>query len=418
MSTMILAPWAKDEVSRLGQRTWEKEILRFGKVSTDDGEFDFTPEFGTQMVDAFQAGVMDSVPLELANDTNDHTQAVDRSGGEVVGLRLTDTGLNGIIRTDPRTTELVESNRRLGVSIRALQGRLDNAGRRWPAVLHHVLATFDPVVTGMSPWQPVELANDVTRVINLANPAGPDTEVQMADDTVGNLSAEEAEKLHALLGKMLGKDGKDETVEDDGEQDTEADEVAASVADDSESDDDLDLTKLTDEELEALLLAEDHTPDETGSADGTVDEGAEERELEPVAASRTSSGSEDVIELANARFKEQAVELARMRDELDTANYDKERDSLVKTTGLPPRVIDLARPLLQGAGRVVELSNGTKVDAGKVVREVFTEIGKTFKALDLARPSGFAVADDENDGEAENRAEFLSRVKKEFRLGG
>lgn len=447
MTTAVLAPWAKGEVARLGQRVFRKEILRFGHVQTDDGDFDFTPEFGQQIVDAFQAGVMPTVPLVLADADNRHTQAVDRQAGEVVGLELSATGLTGIIRANAKTTEMIEENRRLPVSIRALQGRLDNNGKRWPAVLNHVLATFDPVVTGMGDWEPIELSNDVTKVIDLANPAGHKKEDAVTDTKIGALSADEAEKLHELLGKMLGKDSaKSEDPEDKPDGGTVEDPEKGGDAPGTEDDpsgsgngeDDnteVDVSQLTDEQLEKLLLELNEQTDagtiNPQAPKGTIDVGAKtgedtesdsekdkEKEKEPIAASNSSEKS--VVELANARFQEQATELARVQERLDASEFDKERDELVKKTGLPPRIINLARPLLEGTGRVVQLSHGKTVDAGAVARELFGEIGKTLKALDLSHPSGFAIADEdteESDQEEKDRAEFIERAKKQFRLG-
>jgi hypothetical protein len=434
MTTAILAPWAKDEVTRLGQQVFRKEILRFGHVKTDGAEFDFTPEFGQQLVEAFQAGVMPTVPLVLADADNRHTQEVskDRLGGEVIGLEMANGALYGIIRANESTASMIGDNPRIGVSIRALQGRMDNDGKRWPAVLNHVLATVDPVVGGMGNWEPMELSNDVTEVIDLANPAGSeDKENRMPKSITDSLSTEDAEQLFALLGKALGKDGEhkveDQKTETDKVDDPEievGDEDAGEAAETETDEDDVDLDNMSDEQLEALIEkmlseeSESETPEPVKGevVDGNGETVDEDRELEPVAASNTDE--QNVIELARARQEEQALELARMRTELDTANYEKERDRLVRSTGLPPRIIDLARPLLEGNGRTVELSNGKKEDAGKVVRSLLGEIGSTLKALDLSNPAGFAIADeDEDEGETKDRVEFVDSVKKQFRLG-
>ena len=433
MTTAILAPWAKDEVTRLGQQVFKKEILRFGHVKTEGAEFDFTPEFGAHLVEAFQASVIPTVPLVLADKDNNHTQEVskDRVGGEVIGLELANDGLYGIIRANDGTAALINENKRLPVSIRALQGRVDNDGKRWPAVLNHVLATFDPVVTGMGDWEPVELSNDVTRVIDLANPAGSDEKGNsMPKEIAGSLSTEELESLYGLLGKALGRGGDSE----DDEQRPETDRAPETGADEDDGTDeaakvddddfDVDLSKLTDEELELLLLEiEDKDSENPQPARGEVvgapetAEEEQEKELEPVTAANADNGS--AVELANARMQEQAIELARLRTEVDSANYEKERDQLVKSTGLPPRIIDLARPLLEGSGRTVELSNGKTEDAGKVIRTMIGEIGRTLKALDLSNPTGFAMGDEDGDDEeVKDRAAFVDTVKKEFRLGG
>lgn len=426
MTTAILAPWARDEVKRLGQTTFKKQILRFGHIVTDSGEFDFTPEFGQEMVDAFQAGVIETVPLMLADTDNRHTQAPDRQAGEVIGLELSQDGLTGIIRTNPQTAGMIDDNPRLGVSIRALQGRLDNDGRRWPAVLHHVLATFDPVVTGMSPWEPVQLSrDDVTKVIDLARSAGNDKEDRMPEKaTDDRLSPDEVKSFRELLVKLKAKDEvkvevdtakatakvqkTEDKVEDMSDKDTKAEDIV------DISDEDLDLSKLTDEELELLMrqLEEDEGKSENPEppAGEIIKEGV------PVAASNTETS---VVELANARLQEQAIELARVKEKLDAAEYERERDTLVRKTGLPPRIIEMARPLLEGSGHTIELANG-KVDAGKVMRDVFKEVGKMCQALDLSHPAGFGMDETDDDEKAlvEERKAFSARMIKEFGLRG
>ena len=443
MTTAIMAPWAKDEVTRLGAKTFKKEILKFGHIKVDDEEFDFTPEFGAQMVDAFQAGVMPTVTLQLADENNKHTQAVDRAGGEIIGLELSNDGLSGIISADDKTAELINRYPRMGVSVRALQNRMDNTGKVWPAVLNHVLATFDPVVERMGNWEPIELSREVTRVINLANPVGTDKEDTEMPQTVGDLSTDEARQLHTLLGKMLGstevtsettpndkpdgggvdnpETGGDApgTVEDptgSGQQ-PETDEDTSTDRSEVPDEEPLDLSTLTDEELEALLMqdAEEHEPENPQPAGGSVDTGASTETA--IAASRP--GDDGALELARARQDEQAIELARMREELDVKNYESERERLARESGLPPRIIDLARDVLQGSGHTLELSRGGKtetVDAGHVVRSLITEIGKVTKALDLSHPAGFAMENDEDETEKTERDEFVKLAKTQFGL--
>jgi len=448
MTVAVLAPWVDESATKLGKKLYRKQILRFGEIVRADGEgtYTFDRELGMNLVRAFNAGVMPTVPLVLADADNKHTQAVDHAVGEVMGLELANDGLYGLIRPDDqKTLELIENNPRLPVSIRALQGRVDNDGKVWPAVLNHVLATFDPVVGGMKDWEPIELSNDITKVIDLANPAGQNQEEAVTDSKVKGLSTEEAETLHGLLGKMLGKDSKADDAKDDA-KDKKADDKADDKVEDKKDepaddkvvvdesklprtkDGKIDFEKLSDAELDALLEKYgEGESDVVTPVKGTIDKGADggdapaDQVKEPIAAANKDGLS--AIELANARHQETVLELARMQRKLDVSEYESERDSLAKLAGLPPRIIELARPLLQGSGHVIELSNADgkkeKVDAGKVVREVFAEIGKTIRALDLSNPEGLAIADptDEEKQVVSDRENFVTDVMKSFRLG-
>ena len=122
-----------------------------------------------------------------------------------------------------------------------------------------------------------------------------------------------------------------------------------------------------------------------------------------VAASNTDTAA---LELANKVAELQAaretdkIELSRLRHENDAKAYTAERDELAKAFGIPPRITDLARPLLLGSGRTVELANGQTVNAGEVVRKVLHELGRTFKALDLSGQQGSSIEADEAKDEA------------------
>lgn len=442
MTVAVLAPWVDEATTKQGPKLYRKQILRFGEIVRADGEgtYTFDRDLGMNLVRAFNAGVMPTVPLVLADADNKHTQAVDHAVGEVMGLELANDGLYGLIRPDDeKTLALIEKNPRLPVSIRALQGRIDNDGKIWPAVLNHVLATFDPVVGGMKDWEPIELSNDITEIIDLANLAGQNQEEAVTDTKVKGLSTEEAETLHGLLGKMLGKDSKvDDKVDDKKDDDKPADKAddkkdepaddAPIVVDESKlprtKDGKIDFEKLTDQELDALLekYGEEQEPETPDPAKGTVDTGGAEtgKVKEPIAAANEGLSA---LELSNARHQETVLELARMQAKLDASEFERERTAIAKDAGLPPRIIELARPLLQGAGHVLELSNAEgkkeKVDAGKIVREVFAEIGKTIRALDLSNPEGLAVADptDEETQVIKDREEFVANAMKNFRLG-
>ena len=162
---------------------------------------------------------------------------------------------------------------------------------------------------------------------------------------------------------------------------------------------------LTDAQLEELVASIEGVGDVPDGGDAKT---AEPKELAPAGASLSAEAQTQIdlantqISLANARADETAMALKRVTTKLATAAYEAERDVFARTYGIPPRITDLARGLLEGEGRVVELANGKTADAGGIVREVLKEFGRTVKVLDLSGELGSAV---DGAGEAAAAAE-------------
>ena len=71
-----------------------------------------------------------------------------------------------------------------------------------------------------------------------------------------------------------------------------------------------------------------------------------------------------------------------MRRALDLSAFERERDTYLRQ-GIPLRFIECARPLLEGEGRTVDLSNGKSADAGAIVRKLLTEFASMTKELGI-----------------------------------
>ena len=141
-----------------------------------------------------------------------------------------------------------------------------------------------------------------------------------------------------------------------------------------------------------------------------------EPEGEPVAAG-LSAEAQFSIDLANARAEETAREMAVVTARLRVQDYEAEKRRLADL-GVPPLIVDMARPLLEGTGRTVELANGQTADAGQIIRQVLTEYAAQARLLDLDvelgspmdEPAG--VADEaQAEQRATDRASTVSRFK-------
>lgn len=111
----------------------------------------------------------------------------------------------------------------------------------------------------------------------------------------------------------------------------------------------------------------------------------------------------EAIELAGAQSADALAQLRQVTAELDGQRFQVERRRLYDM-GVPQPVIDIFQPLLEGAGHVVELSNGTSVDAGQIVRNGIAEFARMARMLDLD-PVELGSPVDEPDGASAQQAE-------------
>jgi len=284
------------------------------------------------------------------------------------------------------------------VSVRIIEN-LDRAdGQHFDAAVQHVLATWDPRVTAMKPWERVELAtDDVDHVLDLTDltVARPGASTQEGTDTMPKLSEvfsdEEIAKLRAVLTADTAAADKDTTVQDA--------TPAAPAAPDAKAKDakatkdataDAEYVVPSDEELERIARA--LFPEETKAEDAKAKVDA-------------TAATPQAVELAN-RLSLIEAENAKLRGAADVAAYEKLRDDLARDSGIPPAITDLAKPLLTGA-HTIELSGGTKVNAGEVIHKVLVAVGEQVKLLDLSGPAVF-------DQSEANAAAAADRERESF----
>jgi len=416
--TALLTPLEFGAARQLGATLWRKQLLPVGDINYKGRRISFTRDYLAGLVQAFRDKAYDTVPLQFADHANTHTNDPERRRGTVRDLQLTDDGLDVLVEVAPATARHLAEYPDLGVSARIVEG-YDRADGKWfPAAVQHVLATLDPRIPGMRPWQAVEAANgegdgevlDLT-VIQFTTtedqaqpPAAPDAPVAQEEEAGMAFTAEQEARLQALLD--LPKDQFDALIAPRAESDEDTGDDTTEEDGDGE---------LTDAELEALLTDIDA---ETEQADGDAETGTG-LEPEPAGAA-LSNEAQTAIEMANARAEEAMEEARRTRRQLDAADYEAERDRWQRTLGIPARITDLARPLLEGSGRTVELANGKTADAGAIVRKLITEFGKTMQSLgmdvELGNPEGADTEAARAETEAAERREFVEAYRQRHSL--
>lgn len=395
MSLAVLTPFDRSPAVELANRTWWKRLLPVGSIEYKGRKLSFTRSYLSSLANAFKADAYDQVPFQMADASNTHTNDPERFRGDIVAMEARPDGLwVGLKPTDAGEKTLLE-NPRLGVSARIVEDYARSDGKFFPAAIQHVLATLDPRIPGLGPWQAIEAANDVERTIDLTGESfageGEDDEMPLDEEQQAKLAKLleiPADQIDALLAGLS----------------------SAQLSDDELAQMDADTDEMSDEALADLL----------GVPVGQLDEAltAALAEPEAVAAGAGLSWGDEALmalELTAERADQNAIELASIRKKLNEETYLKERRQLADA-GVPPYLTDLARPLLEGAGHTVELSSGKgTADAGAIVRKLLLEVGKSAGMLDLGAELGTPM--DEPDGHqhaAEARSETVARAHQQL----
>lgn len=380
--TAILTPinGGKAKPSAGGKRLWRKQLLPVGRIIYKGEPVDFSQEYLEELVRSFNSGAYDQVPFQLADGENKHTQLPERFHGEVRAIELTPEGLDIVVAATKAGHEVLSTNPRLGISARIVES-LTHArdGKSFRSAIQHVLGTLDPVVTGMTPWRAIEASRtgDDGTTIDLSNT----TFEGAADAAPGRENDDMAltEAQQKNLEKLINLDP----------------EKLDAIIEGSP------VQRVTDEDLDRLLaeIENDTAGDEDGGEDGDEDGGTETVTPPAKVTAQLSQADRAKLELANSTAAESRDGFLALRQQLDSKDYEAEREKISRRHGIPGYIVDLARPALEGTGRVISLSNGDTADVGPMFRKTYEEIGKLVKLLDLGEELGQAL-DLSNDGEA------------------
>jgi hypothetical protein len=439
MTTVVLTPFTSADAVELGNRLWRRQVLPVGEVNYKGRVLKFTKDYLGKLAKAFRDGAYAQVPFQLADKDNSHTNDPERTRGEITDMEVRDDGLWVTAEVSERGDALLHENPKLGVSARIVEGYDRADGKFFPAAVQHVLGTLDPRISWMGgKWEAIEAATpEPESVLDLSGEsftdlAGPQdkaarkaakkaakaAEQQQADpasDPAGadpeggaimaGLTTEQQARLDKLLalpddvldrlaaGGTVISPAELEALTAPGDDEAEADALAEEIA------------AMSDEELAALEA--EFNAQVTGA-----ETPAPEPEREPVSAGM-SAEAQFAIDLANAKADETARELAVVTARLREEDYQAEKRRMADA-GVPPYITELARPLLEGAGHAVELSNGKTVDAGAVMRRVLSEYARQARLLDLDVELGSLMDEPEEAVRAQaetTREDVVARFK-------
>jgi hypothetical protein len=328
VSTALLTPKADAAGAQLAPKLFRKQILRKGVIDYKGTKLNFDEAYLSKVLEAFNDGAYDQVAFQLADEKNSHTMDPERFRGEVKGLELTADGIDAIIATTESGAKVLQDNPNLGVSARLVQDLSHADGRHYTVALNHVLGTLDPRVTKMKPWEEISLSTEVVETIDL-------TDQKVVNELAGNGGAGTGQPpVKTPAGNGSGGD-----------------------------------VELTAVELAALMS----TLNDVGL------KGSEE-------GGDAANAQQEAIELARqAEMTDQRNRIQVLELELARSRFDTEAQLLV-SKGVPPAVVELARPLLAlPAAPIIDLSNGTKVDSADVVRNILKALEGS---IELGREHG------------------------------
>ena len=396
----LLTPWERGGAVELGNQLWRKRVLPMGSIEYQGRTLNFTPRYLAGLEAAFRDRAYDYVPFQLADGANTHTNDPERFRGTIVDMQVDQNGPDGpglyvTLNPTERGANVLRENPYLGVSARIVEQYARADGRHYPAAVQHVLATHDPRIPGLGAWQTIEAANTPQLVIDLTGASFAGEEVPMPE-----MNATQQANLSKLLN--LDPGALDRLISGQG-----GTPPAPPAAPQGEPD-----TELSDQELADLIDAMGDDELAALESEFYVQTGAS------AATTGLSNEAQMAIDLANTRADELERQMGVYQGELDRQRFEAEKRSLMDL-GVPPYITELARPVLQGNGHTVDLANGSRIDAGQVMRKVLGEYAKMAQMLDLGVELGSPM--DEPEGGAGGAAtsardELINRAKSQMGL--
>lgn len=352
-------PYDLSSATKVGKTRWRKQVLPLGSINYKGRRIDFDGSYLMDLARSFKQHAYDQVPFVLANEKNEHHMDPKLFEGDVVDFVMTGDGLDAVFDLTPEGAALVQKNPRLGVSARIVEGLAKSDGRTFKRAIQHVLATMDPRVTGLRPWQAVDLsASGDIEVVDLTAETyeGRNTQMPKSKLRVGSvdkktrtatldLSALSDEEFEILLA--------DADVLEEVQIDPKTGKPVATVP---VEDDEIDPDEIED-------------PDQAG--DGEVDPAAEDVVIpgtgqqpapgssSPKKRKTTTTVEEEAIDQGGGVVANLSNEFAAWKAERAKDVWKTKADKLA-AAGVAPFLLDLAAPFMESVdSQTIELSNGS-----------------------------------------------------------
>lgn len=386
----IHSPFALSDTERVGRRRFWKQVLPVTSIKYEGRRVKFDPNFHMDLSKSFKGHAFDQVPLVFADSGNGHNMDPRNYGGDIIDMEYRGPDKNqgtwALIEADREAARVIKRNPKLGVSARIRQAVEKADGRFFPRAVEHVLLTMNPRVTGMSPWQAVDLSEG--------------TDIEVVDLTAAQYKE----------GTEMGKTPKGR----------------------SQQSQTIDLSTLDDDEFKALLIDLTTETAERGIDVNDLEDEDDEGEVETVATRRKRSrvkvtktterdsevtpddGDDDEGDDGDADLSDdddgvirrsEVSQFAQMRIDLAEQNWQRTRDAYLRD-GVPAFFLDLAEPVLSQPDAItIDLSESGEDDID-VSATVLSMLEGLKKVVDLTGEIGTSI-DLSDDDEAKSTDDAL-----------
>lgn len=449
VNSAVLSPWDLSRGEVTGKTTFRKQILRKGVINYKGKKIPFDDPMMTELAHNFNKGAYDQVPFVFANDKNEHNEDPSRFHGELVSVELTPDGLDGIFNLTRSGVKVVKNNPRLGVSARIMAGVEHSDGRTFGKSIRHVLATMNPRMTGMKPWQAVDLSEDEeVEVVDLtaityeggsrmatktkakkAKVTRPANGVVTVTTSKGkskiDLSALSDEEFQALLDLSVAE-GVAEGDEDEDVLDVTADLSDEDEDDEDDSDEDEDDESDDDDEDDDEEEEEDDE-DEDDDTDLAIPDSFKKNIKGGKAKVAGKGTKKGVVQDEGNPFakgkgkrkkKSSAAEMASLSfaERMAKADWRRERRDLARE-GVPPFMLDLATPIMESPDAVtIDLSEDDTLDVTTTMRKMLDGMKGVIEIKpEIGHSIDLSLVDDEgNSKRQDSTKDFLDAWTNEY----
>lgn len=358
---IIYTPFDLADAVPAGRRRFWKQVLPVTTIDYKGRKVKFDKKYHMDLAQSFKGEAFDQVPVVFADGENRHNMDPRNFGGDVLDMQVRPQGLYALIEADKEAAKAIEKNPKLGVSARIRQAFEKADGRKFDRAIEHLCLTMNPRVTGMEPWQAVDLTDgdadievvdltaetfeEGTAMAKTATTKKPSSKVTTKDDerTI-DLSALTDEQFENLmdLAETLQADAVDEDTDEDVEDEVEEKPLTR---------------RLRRKKSKTKITVEKDSEDE---GDDDAEDDAEDDDAD------VSDLSDTDKVLRNG----ERSQFAQMRLDLAEEKWGRSRAEYV-AAGVPPFLLDLAEPILSLPDSfTIDLSEDETLDASDTIRQM------------------------------------------------
>lgn len=392
--SILYTPFDLTEPVKAGRRRFWKQVLPNTTIDYKGQKVTFDKAFHMDLATSFRDEAFDQVPVVFADGENRHNMDPRNFGGDVLDMQVRPKGLYALIEADKDAAKAIKRNPKLGVSARIRQGLAKSDGRTFDRAIEHICLTMNPRVTGMEPWQAVDLSEEDTdiEVVDLTaetytegSPMAKTVKKQKATSgkiDLSRLSDEEFQSLLDLAESALAEeDLEDEDLEDDEEVEDEP-------------------ARKTRRKKSKTKVTIEKDSEEDGD-DGDEDDDEEDDE--------ESDDTADLSDADRVIKRGEVSQFQQMRLDLAEERWESQRSAYLDA-GVPAFLLDLAEPVLSlPDAMTIDLSDDETLDATDTIRKMLDGVKGV---VDLTGEIGHQI--DLSDDEDDDTTSFLKAWDEQY----